>query len=375
MSLKLNKYVPPDHCQAQFDFERGTPVRVCTREDGVFEGEVTTTPFSTGPKPKFLELVNVIKITPTANQKKPQKMLATMKFQHSQLDSVVATGSPNIVRFDKNTELVHQTLVIDDTKKFEKLENTILDKKPSEVGLYFCGLDVGRRGDLYYIAMYIVDTIIIIDCDAMKENIKDYMLRLDTILFSNENIVKVVYDSRHIADWLYHYESIYLRNIFDIQVTELYLWSRGQPASKLKQTVRNLKYRPLSEILKEFMDPSFLPDEEVKVLKEYEAEAKEFTELNHPMRKNEDNVDNKKGRKWVAIQVKHLVTLRNAMLKRMMKLLEEFVTINVSEHVAYGTINPVYDITDELAIPPGVIKKLISSLPSKEDESSNGQSE
>ncbi|CAL8137342.1 unnamed protein product [Orchesella dallaii] len=353
MSLKFNKYVRPDHCQVIFDFEKGTPVRVRTRVGGVFEGKVTYTMSSIG-RTTGLELVNVVMITP---QIQPMKLINFMRFEENELATVAAIGPSNIVRFDRSIELIHRVVMVDDAEKFDTLEAELLTKKPTEVGLYFCGLDVGRRAELYYIAMYILDTIVIIDCDEMISEYESYLGRLDVLLFSNEDIVKVAFNSRHIADWLYHFESIYLKNIFDIQVTELYLWARGHPANQLKPISSNLKYKRLSECMEEFLDPVHLVKEELVALREFEGQ--EFTDITHPM-VNRPFVD-KRAQKWVILEVKHLLRLREAMMKRMFELLTDVTTANVSDHVACRPFDTRYDISDELAIPPTVVKKLIPS--------------
>ncbi|CAL8137344.1 unnamed protein product [Orchesella dallaii] len=353
MSLKLNKFVPPDHAHVKFDFEKGTPVRVRNRWGEVFEGKVIYAMSGLG-RESGLELVNVVKITP---QIQPMRPIDFMRFDQDELQTVAAIGPSNIVRFNRPIELIYRVVMVDDAEKFDILEAELLTKKPTEVGLYFCGLDVGRKGELYYIAVLILDTIVIIDCEEMISHYERYLGRLDVLLFSNEDIVKVAFNSRHIADYLYHFESIYLKNIFDIQVTEFYLWARGQPANQLKQTSSDLKYKRLNECMEEFLDPAHLVEEELAALREFEG--KEFTETTHPM-VNSPFVD-KSAQKWVILQVKHLLRLREAMMKRMFELLTDVTTANVSDHVACRPFDTRYDISDELAIPPTVVKKLIPS--------------
>jgi len=116
------------------------------------------------------------------------------------------------------------------------------------------------------------------------------------------------------------------------------LWSRGQRPEVVSANKNTLKYRPLSDCWKEFLNPSDFLDEEVELVKEWENS--QFTELNHPLKKRPVE---RMACKSVALEVKYLLKLRDEMTTRTMKLATDFVTLHISEHVASDYGAPDYD--------------------------------
>ncbi|ODN02058.1 hypothetical protein Ocin01_04615, partial [Orchesella cincta] len=292
MSLHFNKYVPPHHCKVKFEFKSGTPVRVRTLNDGVYEGEVLATNHSNGSDQSFFELVNALKL---GSVNEAAKRCQYVRFEPHELISVEVLGPPNVKSFIKKPEKLHQTFFVDSSGMFDKLVKHLQEDKPTEVGINFYGLDVGRGGDLFLVA-------------------------------------------------------------------EFYLWARGQPASVIASTRKNLKYKPLSDILVEFIGANGIPDQEVAVLKEFEEKEIHFNEFTHPLK--ELPVKDKTAQKWVAIQIKHLLVVRDAMTKRMHAPLVECISTNLCTHV--GTVgrnefHSSYDHSAPLSIPPTVINKFIPS--------------
>ncbi|ODN02627.1 hypothetical protein Ocin01_04054, partial [Orchesella cincta] len=210
MSLYFNKYVPPEHCQVKFEWKSGTPVRVQTLDDGTFEGEVLVTDEGNQPTPLCLELVNVVKLS-SSKDKGPVTACQFVRFETRELVRVEVLGPPNVKSFPKKIEKFYETVIVNTSELFDKVETFLKMEKPTEVGVNFYGLDVGRGGDLFLMVFFVMDTIIIMDYEKLSDQCKNLMRRLDSLLFSNEAILKVAYNSRPIADWLYHYHSIYLK--------------------------------------------------------------------------------------------------------------------------------------------------------------------
>ncbi|ODN02612.1 hypothetical protein Ocin01_04053, partial [Orchesella cincta] len=114
----------------------------------------------------------------------------------------------------------------------------------------------------------------------------------------------------------------------------------------------------LSECLVEFIG-SVIPKEEIDLLKEFEGQS--FNEYTHPLKVIPVPDKHIKAMKWVAIEIKHLLALREAMAKRVMDKFVDCVSTNLITHVGRREFSSSYDHSDRYAIPSTVIDKFIPS--------------
>ncbi len=89
-----------------------------------------------------------------------------------------------------------------------------------KVALNFYGTFIGRHGVVSWISLFFSETLVCID--ALELGSPGFWNKLGGVLFSNEKIQKVIFNSRPIQDYLYHGHCIMLQNVFDIQVVIKY---------------------------------------------------------------------------------------------------------------------------------------------------------
>lgn len=98
------------------------------------------------------------------------------------------------------------------------LKVSLLKEVKTEVAINFYGVAVGRNGKVGWMVLFLQDTLVCLDVLVLEKLITPFWKILGQELFSNKRITKVAYNTRFIADYLYHNHSIQLVNIYDLQV-------------------------------------------------------------------------------------------------------------------------------------------------------------
>ncbi|KAM5192765.1 piRNA biogenesis protein EXD1-like [Mantella aurantiaca] len=111
----------------------------------------------------------------------------------------------------------------------------------ADIGLAAAGSNLSRHGKLCWLQVASKNHVYIFDIETLGSNVFKYGLKA---LLEDEKIVKVIHDCRGLSDCLYHQYGVEVRNVFDTQVADIFLFH--------KQTGGILPHRPstLEECLK-----------------------------------------------------------------------------------------------------------------------------
>jgi len=204
-------------------------------------------------------------------------------------------------------EVILRTYVIRDEPKLRLLLKLL--KEVDMCGLSFEGQNIGRHGVLAWIVLTAGKTLIPIDIDALSEKMPNLWQLLERDLFKNPKLVKIMHDSRPAGDYLLHAHGIEMVNIFDTQVADaIVTFDRSNSAPS--------QLNSLSDTLQ--LHNRRIPIEEIEFLRRYESE--DFS-TNSPMLKKP--LPSPEYLKLCALKVKHLVPLRENLLKEMMQKFTE----------------------------------------------------
>jgi hypothetical protein len=204
-------------------------------------------------------------------------------------------------------EVILRTYVIRDEPKLKLLMKLL--KEVDVCGITFEGQNIGRHGVLAWIVLTAGKTLIPIDIDSLSEKIPNLWQMLERDLLKNAKLIKIMHDSRAAADYLYHAHGIEMVNIFDTQVADAIV-SHDRNNSAPQQL------NSLSDALQ--IHNRRIPIEEIEFLRRFEME--DFS-TNSPMLKKP--IPSPEYLKLCALKVKHLVPLRENLVKEMMKKLTE----------------------------------------------------
>ena len=88
-----------------------------------------------------------------------------------------------------------------------------------EIGCYVPGTGCGRFGSPKYVILNVRNVLVVIPMENFEEDRENLWETLGARLFGNANTMKIFFDSRGIADYLYHKRNTVLTNIFDLRVS------------------------------------------------------------------------------------------------------------------------------------------------------------
>lgn len=88
----------------------------------------------------------------------------------------------------------------------------------NEVALSFHGVNLGNNGQVGWIVLFARQTIVLLDVIELVQVVAHFWDKIYSGLLGNDNITKIVYNSRPIVDYLYFNHHVTLNNVFDCQV-------------------------------------------------------------------------------------------------------------------------------------------------------------
>ena len=89
------------------------------------------------------------------------------------------------------------------------------------MGCFVSGTSVGRSGSPTYVILNLRNVLVVVPVKDFGSDLETLWETLGAGLFGNANIMKVFFDSRGIADYLYHRQNTILTSVFDLRVSEV----------------------------------------------------------------------------------------------------------------------------------------------------------
>lgn len=91
--------------------------------------------------------------------------------------------------------------------------------KHAIIGVLFGGRCVSRYGHVTWVVISTEHKIFHVDIIGLTKQTPLVWDLLESEIFSNKRLLKVIHDCRHVADYLSHHQNIILKNVFDTQVS------------------------------------------------------------------------------------------------------------------------------------------------------------
>lgn len=227
-------------------------------------------------------------------------------------------------------EIILRTYVIRDEMKLKLLMKLL--KEVDACGITLEGQNLGRHGVVSWLIVTSGKTLIPIDMDMLSEKMPNLWKLLEKDLFCNVKLVKIMHDSRPAADYLLHAHGIRMVNVFDTQVADALI-----NYETTKCTPSQLS--SLADCLE--MYNRRIPVEEYEFLRKYENY--DFS-TNSPMLKKP--LPPPEFLKLCALKVKHLVPLRENMMKKFLEKMTRCTEAHMDSYRAksrdeYSTMSKV----------------------------------
>ncbi|ODN04955.1 Exonuclease 3'-5' domain-containing protein 1 [Orchesella cincta] len=204
-------------------------------------------------------------------------------------------------------EIMLRTYVVKEEPKLKLLLKLL--KEVDVCGMAFEGQNIGRHGVVAWLVLTAGKTLIPIDLDTLSEKMPNLWKVLEKDLLGNPKLVKIMHDSRPAADYLQHAHGINMVNVFDTKVADALVSFDQNKTTPINQL------NALSDCLE--IHNRRIPVEEIEFLRKHEAQDFSTTS---PMLKKP--LPPPEYLKLCALKVKHLVPLRENLMKRLMEKLD-----------------------------------------------------
>ncbi|XP_033742722.1 piRNA biogenesis protein EXD1-like isoform X2 [Pecten maximus] len=188
-------------------------------------------------------------------------------------------------------------------KRFDKAMREIYTQKT--IGVALEGVCIGRSGTLCWLNVVVRQRVFLFDVLTMGKECFDEGLK---DLMEDGGILKVMHDSRLPSDLLHHQFGVILRNIFDTQVADAFVYRMFRGHGNWPRYVQSLQ-----ALLFDHLD---LPQEQIQLMKVRAAHKKEDQQV---------WMERPAGRPLLEAACKNVMHLLDLRLILMEKMMAEFV--------------------------------------------------
>jgi len=333
----MTTIIRPACATTRYNIRGGSLVRIVFNNKDEVVGTVVVNPTAPGSgREDSIQLIN------STHLRDKFFLRDVQHFFHNEIREVTVLKSNEAEV--KRIETSMTTFVVGNPEQLDRFIEALVGV--SEVSVSLISDNGGRFGKVSWLMLCIMDNLIPVDILELESyGDKFAWEKFRAPLFENSNILKIIHDSRAVADYLYHSCRVTLNNVFDTQACDLLIKRRNQALKEIEIKGRIPGQKPfkavkLTECLFQYLS-DVIPETELALMGNYEKDLKR----DGPMMASATTEKN--GRKYAALSVKYLSQLKERMARYMklkeIKCFDTYIKFGIEGSMAdakYHIVNP-----------------------------------